>query len=260
MKTRSRNYATNPRSPPKRRKRISKKKTKTEPNLDFPLLQDLPPLPPSPLFTPLADLPPLPPSPPYTSDLHPSTPQKRIEDVVLTTTSKPVSHFPDLSTLPPLPNSPISPLSLELNTLYDTNLPELSLTSAHPIEHTSLPIESLSPTSIGTISDLASGFALLNFDSIANDSHVTRTVASYPTPLPETPFYCSNTIFEPDPVRPVKPSDMSTPMTPDQFALDEINQSIKNVGNNINFPHLEKNGSNFVDWKKDTVRAMKAMI
>ncbi|EGF96942.1 uncharacterized protein MELLADRAFT_70324 [Melampsora larici-populina 98AG31] len=274
MNTRSRNYATNPRSPPKRRKRTAKKKTKTEPELVFPSLTDLPPLPVSPLFTPFSDLPPLPPSLTYTLPSPTLSKSKNPENIVLSIPFKPTSPVLNPSSSPPLPpKSPISPLFLEPSVAYElsTNLVEptselntsfIESTSKSIIEPTSTPIENVSP--ISTISELASGFAGLNFESNTPIPTNTRPISLlyYPSSLSETPFRTSETIFQPDPVRPVRPVTMSIPstLTPEQCALDEINQSIRNIGNNIQFPHLEKNGSNFIDWKKSTVRAMKAMI
>lgn len=54
---------------------------------------------------------------------------------------------------------------------------------------------------------------------------------------------------------------MSSPMsTPDQYALHEIDQATKHLSTYTKFSTLEKDGSNFIEWKKNTSRAMKSML
>lgn len=43
-------------------------------------------------------------------------------------------------------------------------------------------------------------------------------------------------------------------------ALQEIDRANKKLMININFTHLAKDGSNFVEWKKNTSRAMKSLL
>ncbi|EGF96937.1 uncharacterized protein MELLADRAFT_114724 [Melampsora larici-populina 98AG31] len=150
METRRRNYTTHPRSPPKRQRRVQRKKqvlpeinntTENSQTLSY-NISLLPPLPVSPVFPILNDLPPLPlsplnltPSPPnlipnpliQSPELKPdfctpSTEEPRVS-------VSPISIFPELSTLPPLPESPTS--DSELNSaLSRLNLHTTDLTYA----------------------------------------------------------------------------------------------------------------------------------
>ncbi|KAH9814111.1 hypothetical protein DFH28DRAFT_1169111 [Melampsora americana] len=129
--------------------------------------------------------------------------------------------FPNLSLLPPLPASPVEEKSTPLE---DTSATDSEVTSP------------------GTISELAIG--ILNIDIESNSSE-------------QTPGSIRNNIKM---VSPIAENTSPVMSTAEQYELLEINQGNKLLMNNIKFDHLKKDGSNFVEWKKNTVRAMKASI
>lgn len=53
---------------------------------------------------------------------------------------------------------------------------------------------------------------------------------------------------------------MSTDSIQETRAIQEIDRASKKLLNYTTFTHLEKDGSNFIAWKKNTSRAMKALL
>lgn len=85
------------------------------------------------------------------------------------------------------------------------------------------------------------------------------------------PFTASTQVFNPHPISfPCLSSTIpysfqsSAPIMTDSSlemrALQEIDRANKKLMININFTHLAKDGSNFVEWKKNTSRAMKSLL
>lgn len=222
MITRKRNYALNPRSPPKRRRR-STRKTREVPRLGLSNQYNL-----RTAFSSTAE-----------------TPQQ----YTLTSTET-ISSPPDLIHLPPIPDSPILPESKPLTS-------DLDLYADSSVELPASKLKSLSTKSTNTLLDLIEDLKKLNLNDHTFVSSIPPLRFSYPAPLPETPFYRPMTAFHSSISQ---SSNMSFSMTPDQFALHEIDHASKNLGNHTKFPCLEKDGSNFIEWKKNTGRAMKAML
>lgn len=175
--------------------------------------------------------------------------------------------FPIHSSLPPLPDSPSpSPNILSLPPLPDSPTPPgrsdqsliklltMSIKQKRSLDPLKTSPTSLSPKSIDTISDLTSGFLNLKLN----------TETSVPCIALENLSQTNTTETKPNikPLTCIAQYTMASPqiLTPDQYALHEIDQATKNLNNYIKFSPLEKDGSNFIEWKKNTSRAMKAML
>lgn len=205
MQTRRRNYTTNPRSPPRRRRRAVRN---------------------------------------WKTDL-PKTPLPRRASTSSSILISQQQSSPTFFALPTQRDSSLSSSSLSKSS--KTNESE---------DHKSS--NSSSPRSIGTLSNLAKGLSNLHLDNKTCVPHATTSQSSYPQPLSEIPYDLPNmqswTKHE-------KIGDMSSPMsTLDQYALHKIDQATKNLNAYTKFSSLEKDGSNFIEWKKNTSRAMKAML
>lgn len=200
METRRRNYAINPRSPSKRKRRtrINKKQVQQEIKSFFPDLSTLPPLPPSPppqdsphISTELSshnqtseDLPPLSPIRVLPTETPQPTLQTLSTSPTLSTFPSEVPHpstFPTVSELPPLPSPSTdelheleprhsqlpSPIAAE-NIHIESTAVVSSLHFTTPAETALSPIPSIasaeivSPTSPDSVSDLASVISRLD--------------------------------------------------------------------------------------------------
>ncbi|KAH9807457.1 hypothetical protein DFH28DRAFT_1139286 [Melampsora americana] len=246
MKTRRRDYTVNPRSPPKRR-RYSKHKKETLPELSssssyptfFPNISTLPPLPPSPI-TPSAE-----------NLITPSS---------------------ENSITPPAESSTKNSVNLHI-------IPFLrSHTSAVYPDHifpgpSKLPALPNLPTSTSEIKEGLRRLTLLDTETTC--SYTThRPYAPYPT-IPTTQFTYQYTKFNPTPLQFPKQHAMSfnvskidsgTEETVSSrnktytFTSKDLSDARDDINSETKFPHLAKNGSNFMEWKKNTNRALKMLL
>ncbi|KAH9810420.1 hypothetical protein DFH28DRAFT_1132234 [Melampsora americana] len=272
--TRSRDYTANPRSPPKRKRRTTRKNilpiretNDNDTSYFFPNLSLLPPLPHSPTIPPqtLSKLSVT--SPPshhsHTSE-SPITELTKPEFLVLTV---PFSFtFPNPSTLPPLPPSPLS--LPDLNTLPPSPaspniLPVIPLESTSPSDTVSFPVPFATPDpwlSPHSVSELIPAVSRLNLETTSTYVPLRSTTTFLS--IAYTPFTSQPTVFNPTPFIPKK---MSTTVSPSNaaakaLAMNMIDRANKHLANEIKFDHLEKDGSDFIKWKKNTARAMKALL
>ncbi|EGG04085.1 uncharacterized protein MELLADRAFT_108698 [Melampsora larici-populina 98AG31] len=156
MNTRSRDYAANPRSPPKRKRR-NQRKTNTlpeistnseNPHTSSPYfsynLSALPPLPPSLLNFNLTELPNLPDSPSLTPTQSPPCEELSFQTMSLKSKTSPIDPAsPDLTTLHHLPES-TTPKSELVETLSKLQLRDTALVSTYSVDRTTKPYPTLS--------------------------------------------------------------------------------------------------------------------
>ncbi|EGG08924.1 uncharacterized protein MELLADRAFT_104671 [Melampsora larici-populina 98AG31] len=128
------------------------------------------------------------------------------------------------------------------------------------------------PDSPKSISELATSISQLNI-GVEIPTSPNHTPNPNPMPISLKPFTAHTKTFNPNPVIfpqgffLIFPSDKDIKMTSaaesalqETRALQEINRANKNLANNINFTNLSKDGSNFIVWKNNASRAMKALL
>lgn len=107
--------------------------------------------------------------------------------------------------------------------------------------------------------------------STPNHSNSPQNLPPDSTPPTSTidfkPLTSSTKMFNQNPIdfslRRLHPNIIDVEMTDSVLetqALQEINRANKKLLININFTHLSKDGSDFIEWKKNTSRAMKALL
>lgn len=222
MHTRGRDYVVNPRSPPKRRNRVSKREKEVQGLVS----------PTNPPKTRIARV--------VSYRYYPTT------DLTKRSLLKKSLSIPDLTTLPPLPPSPSeTPATPHLDILPPIHLssltPHTHRSSTNSSESSTETVPILTPqardqdnNNIGSPSKTSSSNSLSELQEIISRLHIADTSTT------ET-----SRIMNQD---------------QDRFAMEEINQATKVMANVTTFPPLSDDGSNFVQWKKNTARAMKELV
>ncbi|EGF99183.1 uncharacterized protein MELLADRAFT_68774 [Melampsora larici-populina 98AG31] len=242
MQTRRRDYAANPRSPPKRRKRTPRnKQTLPELATSSNLLPSynlslLPPLPPSPLNLNLSILPPLLDSP---------TDQIELTSTLIPDSSQTHSHIP----LPP---------SACIQSCESNTQDEFALSI---------------PSTFTPESEIADSLSRLTLTDNPTKPYYTVTrQLTQPSPLSTLPFENPTKLYNPNPIifparyfisnMSTKQKQTSTTLPHDQSSItaQDITEAKENLGDEIKFESLTTNGSNFIEWKKNTARAIKALL
>lgn len=127
-----------------------------------------------------------------------------------------------------------------------------STTQPNPTSHT----QSSTPTE-----GLADALSTLKLQDSESFSHYTvgRSIKSYPAPHTE-PFQSQEKLFNHIPKQhsQVLQSIMSTEQKLPTVTLtaQDITEARENLGDETKFDHLLANGTNFMDWKKNTARAI----
>lgn len=150
------------------------------------------------------------------------------------------------------------------STNTNTLTPNVSLADLPPLpdsssEYSLPPL----PDSPSSGSELAVSFSKLTLRYIDSTYTLNRKITDYPS-LSNKPFTSTPKLFYHNPIDSTKPystmSKSSTPFDNVELTAQDITEAKENLSNEIKFDHLTSNGSNFTEWKKNTARAIKALI
>ncbi|KAH9820388.1 hypothetical protein DFH28DRAFT_1197911 [Melampsora americana] len=232
---RKRDYSTNPRSPPKRRRRTGEWKKEILPELQNSSKSIFP-----------------------NPKLIPHSTQSHINLVS------------DLSTLPPLPDSPILHSSETLSQVPTTPHPIDTSKRYSPDTPNSYHKLSLPISPISRLTSIFSHLTIRNSKELLLKTVNARTIKRIQT-ISEKQFTHTSIRFNENPKylptqnlkSPFIKSEMSGTSKSTELpslTTQDISKAKDSLGDETKFEPLTTNGSNFVEWKKETARAIKALL